>query len=76
MAGEETARPDRRRAMLAILPFLALGLADVALVVTWGLDPLWAGLVLVPILAVSVLGWFALAKGVATPGTEAAAHDG
>lgn len=63
MATEEAAGTSRGRAALAVLPFLALGLADVALIVTWGLDPLWAFLVLPPILFVSVLGWIAFKSG-------------
>lgn len=54
---------SRTRAALAILPFVALGIADVVLLLIWGLDPLWGFLVLPPILAISVLGWVAFRGG-------------
>ena len=54
---------DRRRAVLAVLPFLALGLADVVLLLAWGLDPLWGFAILPPILFVSVLAWIAFSTG-------------
>lgn len=54
---------SRRRAALAILPFVALGVADVVLLLLWGLDPLWGFLVLPPILAISLLGWVAFRGG-------------
>jgi len=50
---------DRRRAVLAVLPFLALGLADVVLLLEWGVDPLWGFAILPPILFVSALAWIA-----------------
>lgn len=54
---------DRRRAALAVLPFLALGLADVVLLLVWGIDPLWGFAILPPILFVSVLAWIAFSTG-------------
>lgn len=54
---------SRKRAALAILPFVALGVADVVLLLLWGLDPLWGFLVLPPIMAISVLGWVAFRGG-------------
>jgi hypothetical protein len=48
---------NRRRAALAVAPFLALGLADVLLLLFWGLDPLWGFMILPPILFCSVLAW-------------------
>jgi hypothetical protein len=48
---------NRRRAALAVAPFLALGLADVILLLFWGLDPLWGFMILPPILFCSVLAW-------------------
>jgi len=54
---------SRKRAALAVLPFVALGVADVALILLWGIDPLWGFLVLPPILAISVLGWVAFRGG-------------
>jgi len=56
---------DRLTAALVILPFLLLGLFDVALLLVWGLDPLWGFLILPPILFVSVLGWIAFRNGFA-----------
>lgn len=57
---------NRRRAALAILPFLLLGLADVALLLGWGLDPLWGFMILPPILFICVLGWIAFKTGFAS----------
>jgi hypothetical protein len=57
---------NRRRAAIAILPFLLLGLADVVLLLGWGLDPLWGFMILPPIVFISVLGWIAFRTGFAT----------
>jgi hypothetical protein len=57
--GEGESGPNRRRAALAVAPFLALGLADVVLLLGWGIEPLWAFAILPPILFVSVLAWIA-----------------
>jgi hypothetical protein len=54
---------SRRQAALAVAPFLALGLADVVLLLLWGLDPLWGFMILPPILFVSALGWIAFRSG-------------
>ncbi|MFC4550762.1 MULTISPECIES: hypothetical protein [Halorussus] len=54
---------NRKRAALAVLPFLALGLADVVLLLAWGVDPLWGFAILPPILFVSVIAWFAFSTG-------------
>ncbi|MFB6118149.1 hypothetical protein [Halosegnis sp.] len=59
----ETYELSRRRAFLATLPFLLLGLADVVLLLEWGLDPLWGFMILPPILFVSVLAWLAFRGG-------------
>lgn len=56
---------SRRRAAVAVLPFLLLGLADVALLVGWGLEPLWGLVVLPPICFVCVLAWIAFKHGFA-----------
>ncbi|QCJ48323.1 hypothetical protein [Haloprofundus sp. MHR1] len=53
---EESGR-NRRRAALAVAPFLALGLFDVVLLLFWGIEPLWAFAILPPILFCSVLAW-------------------
>lgn len=55
----------RKRAALAVLPFLLLGLGDIALLLLWGLDPLWGFLILPPILFISVIGWIAFRTGLA-----------
>ncbi len=54
---------NRKRAVLAILPFVAIGLADVVLLLGWGLDPLWGFMILPPILAISILGYIAFKHG-------------
>jgi hypothetical protein len=54
---------DRKRAALAVLPFLLLGLADVALLLGWGLNPLWGFMILPPILFISALAWLAFRSG-------------
>lgn len=56
-------RVDRKRALLAVLPFLAIGLLDLVLLLGWGLDPLWGFLILPPILFVSALAWIAFRAG-------------
>jgi hypothetical protein len=54
---------SRKRAFFAVLPFLLLGLADVVLLLEWGLDPLWGFMILPPILFISVIGWIAFRSG-------------
>ncbi|WP_205742976.1 hypothetical protein [Halalkalirubrum salinum] len=46
---------NRRRAALYSLPFLLLGLGNVVLILSWGLEPLWGFLLLPPILFCTVL---------------------
>jgi hypothetical protein len=58
-------RLSRKQALLAMLPFLGLGIADVALLLLWGVDPLWGFMILPPILFVSVLAWIAFRGGLA-----------
>ncbi|WP_277552462.1 hypothetical protein [Halobaculum limi] len=48
---------NRKRAVLAVLPFLAIGLANVVLMLFQGLRPLWGFLILPPILFCSVLAY-------------------
>jgi hypothetical protein len=50
---------NRLRAFLSVSPFLALGIADVILLLWWGIDPLWGFMILPPILFCSVLGYLA-----------------
>lgn len=59
----QSADGSRKRAFLAILPFLLLGLADVVLLLFWGLNPLWGFVILPPILFISVIGWIAFRTG-------------
>jgi hypothetical protein len=59
MALSQDSRPNRRRALLAVTPFLLLGLADVLLLLFWGIEPLWAFAILPPILFCTVLAWIA-----------------
>lgn len=54
---------NRKRAALAVTPFLLLGLADVVLLLGWGLKPLWAFLILPPILFMSAIAWLAFRTG-------------
>jgi len=62
-APEEDRSYNRTRAALAVLPFLALGIGNLALMLFWGLRPLWAFLILPPILFVSVIGYIAFRSG-------------
>lgn len=54
---------SRSRALLAVLPFLVLGLVELGLLLRWGIDPLWGFVILLPILFMSVLGWIAFKSG-------------
>jgi len=60
---------DRKRALLAVVPFLALGVADVLLLLFWGIEPLWGFMILPPILFMSVLAWIAFRSGFAADRT-------
>jgi len=59
MALSQDSTPNRRRALLAVTPFLLLGLADVLLLLFWGIEPLWAFAILPPIAFCTVLAWLA-----------------
>ena len=61
---------SRKRALLYISPFLFLGLADVVLLLGWGLDPLWGFMILPPILFISFLGWIAFKYGFVSDRTD------
>ncbi|PSQ49805.1 hypothetical protein BRD15_02805 [Halobacteriales archaeon SW_6_65_15] len=61
---------DRRRAALAVLPFLAIGLADLVLLLVWGIDPLWGFAILPPILFISALAWIAFSTGFVSDRTD------
>jgi fatty acid desaturase len=56
---EEGSGRNRKRAAKAVLPFLAIGLADVLLLLFWGIEPLWGFAILPPILFITVLAWIA-----------------
>ena len=67
---EEDGALNRKRAALAVLPFLTLRLADVLMLLIWGLDPLWGFMILPPILFISVLAWIAFRTGFAADRTD------
>lgn len=54
---------ERWKAAAAIAPFLFLGFAAVVMLLLWGLNGLWAFMILPPILFISVLGWLAFRNG-------------
>ena len=54
---------NRKQAAMLVTPFLLLGLADVALLLVWGISPLWGFVILPPILFMVVLGWIAFTNG-------------
>lgn len=71
--------PDRnyRRGALAVLPFLAIGLADVGLVVAYGVDPVWGLAVVPPIAFICALAWIAFSTEFLEDRTgNATEHDG
>jgi hypothetical protein len=61
---------NRRAALLAVTPFLALGVADVVLLLFWGIDPLWGFMILPPILFMCVLAWIGFRSGFIGDRTE------
>lgn len=61
--GVDTVQRNRKQAALLVLPFLLLGLADVVLLLLWGVDPLWGFVILPPILFMVLLGWIAFTNG-------------
>ena len=63
MAGTDEGGYSRKWAALAVLPLLLLGLADVILLLGWGLDPLWGFMILPPILFMSALAWIGFRSG-------------
>lgn len=60
----------RKRAVLWALPFIALGLINLVLLLGWGLKPLWGFLIFPPIAFVSVLCYLALRTGLASSRIE------
>lgn len=63
LTAEADAERNRKRAALAVLPFLLLGIADLVLLLGWGLKPLWAFLIFPPIAFISVIAWVAFRSG-------------
>jgi len=61
--GADAGGRSRRKAALLVTPFLLLGLADVLLLLEWGINPLWGFVILPPILFISVLGWIGFKSG-------------
>jgi hypothetical protein len=53
----DSSSKNRKRAALAVAPFLAIGLGNVVLLLGWGIEPLWAFALLPPILFCSVLAY-------------------
>ncbi|MFB6081750.1 MAG: hypothetical protein ABEJ67_02905 [Halanaeroarchaeum sp.] len=54
---------NRKQAAILVTPFLLLGLADVLLLLFWGVDPLWGFVILPPILFTTFIGWIAFTNG-------------
>lgn len=54
---------SRVRATLAVVPLVAIGLGDLALVLLWGVDPLWGFLIVPPMTFVAAVGWIAFRSG-------------
>lgn len=63
--GSENQQMNRKRAALYVSPFLLLGLADIVLVLMWGINPVMGFTILPPILFISVLAWLAFRSGFA-----------
>lgn len=61
--GVTPAYRNRKQAAILVTPFLLLGLADVVLLLVWGISPLWGFVILPPILFMVVLGWIAFTNG-------------
>jgi hypothetical protein len=65
MSHENTTSSGRSwsRSGLLITPFLALGLGEVALLLYAGFNPLWAVIIIPPILFMVGLGWLSFTTG-------------
>jgi hypothetical protein len=66
---------NRWQAVKAVTPFLLLGLADLVLLLEWGLNPLWGFMILPPILFISVLAWIAFRTGFTQDRGQTAAEE-
>lgn len=65
---------NRKRAAIAVLPFIALGVGDIILLLFWGLEPLWGFVILLPIMFCAVLAWIVFASGFDNKGIEQGAE--
>jgi hypothetical protein len=63
-------RSRRRKAVIYTMPFLVLGVANVFLMLGWGLDPLWMVAMLPPVLFMCALTWVAFNTGFVTDREE------
>ncbi|KZN25484.1 hypothetical protein A4G99_03080 [Haladaptatus sp. R4] len=72
----ETGEVDRWRAMKAVVPFLALGLIDLVLILGWGLNPLWGFAILPPMIFISVLAWISFKSGFIDENASAEYYEG
>lgn len=50
-------RRNRKRAAIAVVPLLTIGVIDLLLLLEFGLDPLWGFAILPPMIMISVFGW-------------------
>ncbi|XVH31488.1 hypothetical protein ACNS7O_14005 [Haloferacaceae archaeon DSL9] len=55
-ADSESGR-SRKRALLYTLPFLFVGVANVAFILDWGMDPIWGLALLPPVLFCAALAY-------------------
>ena len=69
-AESDSSEMSSRRAALYVAPFVLLGLADIGLLLWWGIDPLWGFVVFPPIVFISVIGWIAFKSGFVSDRTE------
>lgn len=54
---QETSNRNRKRAALAVLPFLVIGVGNVLIILLMGMEKLWGFALLPPVLFCSVLAW-------------------
>lgn len=53
----ESTNRNRKRAALAVFPFLVIGVGNVILILLMGMEKLWGFALLPPVLFCSVLAW-------------------
>jgi hypothetical protein len=61
---------NRKRAVLAVTPFLLLGVGNLVLLLGWGINPLWGFMILPPILFISALAWIGFRTGFISDRTD------